>query len=59
MNDKAMCRNDGKGENWILGFIVQVVSPVTYLVDVGKKGGAWKRYVNRLIDKKMKNKYIT
>lgn len=51
-----MCKNYGKGENWISDFVAQVVSPVTYLVNVGKQVGAWKRYVNRLINKMNKKK---
>lgn len=40
-----MCKNFGKGENWVPGLVVQVLSPVTSLVHVDKQG-MWKRHVN-------------
>lgn len=45
-----MCKNFAKGENRIFELVVQVLSFVTYLINVSKQG-VWKRHVNQLIDK--------
>jgi len=45
-----MCKNYGTGDTWVLGIILKILSPVTYLVDVGN-GIAWKRHVNQIIDR--------
>lgn len=50
INDIVMCKNYGTGDTWVSGIILKILSPVTYLVDVGN-GIVWKRHVNQIIDR--------
>ncbi|KAF0727277.1 Integrase catalytic domain-containing protein [Aphis craccivora] len=48
MDDDVICRNYASGAKWIRGTIIQVLSPVTYMVQcVG--GEVWKRHINQLL----------
>ena len=42
-----MVRNLRPGQNWIPGVIIEILGPVTYLVDVNK-GQVWKRHADQL-----------
>jgi len=35
IKDAVMCKNFGTGDTWVPGIIPKILSPVTYLVDVG------------------------
>jgi len=48
--DTVMCKHFGTGEIWVPGIILRILSPVTYLVDVGNDR-VWKRHVNQIIDR--------
>ncbi|XP_060855198.1 uncharacterized protein K02A2.6-like [Metopolophium dirhodum] len=48
INDKVMCKNYGKGEKWLPGVILKILSPVTYLVSVNGFC-VWKRHINQII----------
>ncbi|CAI6365252.1 unnamed protein product [Macrosiphum euphorbiae] len=50
IKDTVMCKNYGTGDVWVPGIILKILSPVTYLVDVGN-GMVWKRHVNQIIDR--------
>lgn len=50
VNDEVMCRNYGYGGKWIPGIITQVLSPMTYMINVGQMG-LMKRHINQIIDR--------
>jgi len=50
IKDTVMCKNYRTGDMWVPGIILKILSPVTYLVDVGN-GIVWKRHVNQIIDR--------
>jgi len=45
-----MCKNYGKGEKWLLGVILMILSPVTYLVSINGFG-VRKRHINKIIER--------
>lgn len=50
VNDKVMCWNYGHGGKWVPGIITQVLTPVTYMINVDQMG-LMKRHINQIIDR--------
>jgi hypothetical protein len=47
IGDNVICKNDASGAKWIRGTIIQILFPVTYVVQmVG--GEIWKGHINQL-----------
>ena len=54
MGQSVMVKNFRSGPDWLPGEIVQLLGPLTYLVDVGN-GRFWKRHVDHLKDYALKH----
>ena len=46
----CLVRNHRPGPDWIPGTIIEVLGPVTYIVEIEEGGQHWKRHINQLKD---------
>ena len=50
VGDRVLVRNHRPGPDWIPGTIIEVLGPVTYIVEIVEGGQHWKRHVDQLKD---------
>ena len=50
VGDRVLARNHRPGPDWIPGTIVDVLGPVTYVVEIEEGGQRWKRHIDQLKD---------
>ena len=50
VGERVLVRNHRPGPDWIPGTVVEVLGPVTYLVEMEEVGQRWKRHIDQLKD---------